>query len=126
MLKQPLQYPRTLLMKEGGGGGGALAANVKPVMETVGFIPGSWEGLFGQGHNRSELVRYYWEKASVCFYYYYYYHYFLHLSLQKTRTETEAAIFHEEVTCWVNADEVCVCLGGGGSSLRTGNPALPG
>lgn len=47
----------------GGVNGGAFAANVKPVMETVGFIPGSWEGLFGQGHNRSELVRFYWKKS---------------------------------------------------------------
>lgn len=121
MLKQPLQYPRTLVMKEGGGGWGA--ANVKPVMETVGFIPGSWEGLFGQGHNRSELVRFYWKKASVCFYYYYY-HYFLHLSLQKTRTETEAAIFHEEVTCWVNADEVGGV--GGGVIFEDGKPCSAG
>lgn len=90
-------------------------------METVGFIPGSWEGLFGQGHNRSELVRFYWKKASV---YFYYYHYFLHLSLQKTRTETEAAIFHEEVTCWVNADEVWG--GGGGVIFEDGKPCSAG
>lgn len=35
-------------------------------METVALIPGSWEELFGQGHSRSELVGFYWKKASVC------------------------------------------------------------
>lgn len=100
---------------------GALAANVKLLMETVGFIPGSWEGLFGQGHNRSELVGFYWKNSSVYFYDYYY---SLHLSLQKTRTETEAAILHEEVTCWVNADEVG--RGRGGVIFEDGKPCSAG
>lgn len=72
-------------------------------METVGSIPGSWEGLFAQGRSRSELVGFYREKASVCLLGFFW------IRLSRRRGQRgKAAKFREEVTRGVNADELGV------------------
>lgn len=75
-------------------------------METVALIPGSREELFGQGHSRSELVGFYWKKASVCSVVLFFFFFISWISLcRRRRRRRNAEIFREEVTCGVNADE---------------------
>lgn len=89
--------------------GGALAANVKPVMKTVGFISGSWDALFGQGHKTSELVDSTGRRHQSALLF------FWICLCRRWGLRRKSARFLEEVTCWVNADEVGVTFEDGKS-----------